>query len=164
MKLGWGDPARRKRSQKESKEIGTTPYSTPMVRSPTKDQLIQPQHICRGPRSNQWRPIIISLVSVCSISVSPHMPRLPRLVQNFLNSALCFAVVFCICFHQLLVEASPMTVMLSSCLQEWQNSIKSVRVGSLSWPGFQDRKVIGWPSHRFPHHLYSYISCRQNKM
>jgi hypothetical protein len=75
---------------------------------------------------------------VVSVSVSPHGLRLAYSVgllvlfsippassvflltfaQDSLSSAYCLAVSLCICFHQLLDEASQETAMLGSCPQQ----------------------------------------------
>ena len=52
-------------------------------------------------------------------------------------------------FPQILGEASQTTVILDSCLQVKQNSISSVRVGSLSCHGSQAGPVIGYSFSQF---------------
>lgn len=63
-------------------------------------------------------------------------------------------------FQPLLDEGSQESVMLSSCLQAWQNIINSVWVGFLPWDNSFVEQIIGWPFPRCLLHLYFCASCR----
>ena len=81
----------------------------------------------------------------------PHLFLLSS--SGFPKLCLMFDCV-CICFHQLLGEASQMTVMLAPVCKYSRVSFTVSGVGPLSWLGSQAESVFGQPSPQFLYYLY----------
>ena len=63
-----------------------------------------------GPRKFDFVNLVVSLATLALSIFSPTLP------QDSLNSTYCLVVDLCICFHQLMDEASKKIVMTGSCL------------------------------------------------
>jgi hypothetical protein len=82
------------------------------------------------------------VVSLTSLALSILPPALPK---YSLSSSYWLAMGLCICFHQLLGEATQIILMLATFLQIQQNINNIVaRVNSPSWHETQVGPVIGW--------------------
>ena len=66
-----------------------------------------------------WWTQVSDFVGFLVMSLTALAPTifLPPLLQDSTSSTECLTVGLCICFHQLLGEASLMMIMLGSCLQ-----------------------------------------------
>jgi len=112
-----------------------------------------------------------------SVSVRLHGPRLvdsvglvfltppvlsillPTLLQDSPSSSWCLAVGL----HQLLEEPLRWQLYYVSVCKHSRVSLIESGVGSFMWNGSQIRAVIGWPFPQLLLHLYSCVSCRQDK-